>query len=209
MDAICPETDAAHGGVDEYDDYDTNEPAAILITSNNGHSSAAAQNNSNSHFERYIRSLSPLFEVEHRLLQQLSDPEDNIDKEPTHLPGQSSSYPSSNFPPGPHSGGFQNGDVLPKIVIPSGSRSLPNSPVTSGEPSVRTTSKWKQHFGLNKIAGQKNEQSGELPGWWEDPEDPVHIINHCAPYISQLWRDQQVRQKLSEKRIRLEESSGL
>lgn len=207
LDAISPEVDAAHGGLDD-DDDDPTGPAPIII-GGNGQPSAAVQSSSHAQFEKYIKNLSPLFEVEHRLLLQLSDPEDNVDKEATHLPGLSSSYPSSSFPIDLQNGAFHNGDALPKIVIPSGSRSLPNSPVSTNEPTVRTTSNWKKAFGLVNIQGKKSDDSGELQGWWEDPDDPVHIINRCAPYISQLWRDQQVRQKLNEKRIRLEESSGL
>jgi hypothetical protein len=26
----------------------------------------------------------------------------------------------------------------------------------------------------------KSPHSGELEGWWEDPDDPVHILNKCA-----------------------------
>ena len=46
-------------------------------------------------------------------------------------------------------------------------------------------------------------------GWWEDPDDPVHTLNRCAPVMNELWRDPKVRSTLHEKRIRLEESSGL
>ena len=55
----------------------------------------------------------------------------------------------------------------------------------------------------------KGPHGGELNGWWEDPDDPVHVLNRCAPVIAELWRDPKVRQKLTEKRLRLEESSGL
>lgn len=153
-----------------------------------------------------MRTLAPLFELEQRLLLQLSDPEDNGDKEPTHLPG--SMGPACAYIPG---GAAANGEALPKIVIPgSGSHSLPTSPVAAGgEPSVRTTSNWKKAFSLGRIQSPKSAHSGELQGWWEDPDDPVHTINRSAPYIAELWRDKRVRQKLAEKRIRLEESSGL
>jgi len=36
----------------------------------------------------------------------------------------------------------------------------------------------------------------------------VHVLNRCAPAMTDLWRDPRVRQRLAEKRIRLEESSG-
>ncbi|KIP03833.1 hypothetical protein PHLGIDRAFT_110379 [Phlebiopsis gigantea 11061_1 CR5-6] len=219
LDAILPDADAGHGGADDDEYLDPSEAAPILISANGHAPSAAAARDSGSaaHLERYIRALSPLFAVEARLLQQLSDPEDNVDKEATHLPGQSSAPPAMQhglpdaaagpaayppLPPPPHA---NEADALSRIVIPAGSRSLPNSPVSSGEPTVRTTSNWKKAFALGK---PKSEYSGEVEGWWADRNDPVHTINHCAPYISQLWRDRLVRQRLHEKRIRLEESSG-
>ena len=55
----------------------------------------------------------------------------------------------------------------------------------------------------------KSPHSGELEGWWEDPDDPVHILNKCAPAMLDLWKDENVKQRLAEKRLRLEESSGL
>ena len=230
LDAISPDADAGHGGVDDDEYFDPSEAAPIIISANgHGHgAAAAARESSGAQFERYSRALSPLFAVETRLLQQLSDPEDNVDKEATHLPGQGSAplalpamqhherqlqqqqqqHQQRNgtaYPP-QHANGA---DALPRIVIPAGSRSLPNSPVSGAEPTVRTTSNWKKAFALGKIQSPKSVHSGELQGWWEDPDDPVHAINHCAPYISQLWRDGTVRQRLQEKRIRLEESSGL
>ena len=54
----------------------------------------------------------------------------------------------------------------------------------------------------------KGPHSGELKEWWEDPEDPAHILNKCAPAMLDLWKDPDVEQRLAEKRLRLEESSG-
>ena len=104
---------------------------------------------------------------------------------------------------------------MPKIVIPSSSRSLPTSPVSpslSGgdELAVPAESRWKKRvFGKIQNQNQKDEHSGELRGWWEDPNDPVHVLNRCAPAMTQLWKDPKVRQRLAERRLRLEESSGL
>ncbi|GJF00724.1 G-alpha-domain-containing protein [Phanerochaete sordida] len=199
LDAIAPE-DAAH----DDDDYDAGEPAAIVISAHgNGHAGGSAPHGgSGIPYERYLRSLAPLLELEQRLLQQLSDPEENADNEATHLPRGSLDSRSSH----------DAGEPLPRIVIPAGtSHSLPTSPVSAGagaEPSVRTTSNWKKAFSLGRIQSPKSAHSGELQGWWEDPEDPVHTINRSAPCIAELWRDKRVRQKLAEKRIRLEESSG-
>lgn len=205
LDAISPESDAAAGALDEDELASTlEEPAPIVISANAHGGAAAAHAGAGLNFERHVRNLAPLFEIEHQLLLQLADPEDNVDKEPTHLPGAHAGA-STFFPGGAHAHG-----ELPRIVIPSGSHSLPTSPVASGsEPVVRTTN-WKKAFNaLGKIQSPKSPNSGELQGWWEDPDDPVHVIHRCAPYIAELWRDQKVHQKLAEKRIRLEESSGL
>lgn len=130
---------------------------------------------------------------------------------------------------------------LPRINIPSGSKSSPASPTTPNtiassllststgttlstlstlssssttthngeELVVPTTFNWRKRFALGKIQGKKNEMGGEMQGWWEDPDDPVHVLNRCAPVIIEMWRDGKVKQRLGEKRLRLEESSGL
>ncbi|KAF9011208.1 guanine nucleotide binding protein, alpha subunit [Cyathus striatus] len=43
---------------------------------------------------------------------------------------------------------------------------------------------------------------------WKRAFDPVHTLNACAPVMLELWRDPEVRQRLQEKMLRLEESSG-
>lgn len=76
--------------------------------------------------------------------------------------------------------------------------------------AVRHATNWKKAFTLGgKSKKSKSEHTGEIAGWWDDPEDPVHIINACAQAMLELWRDKSVRQLLMEKSIRLEESSGL
>ncbi|PSS02352.1 hypothetical protein PHLCEN_2v4045 [Hermanssonia centrifuga] len=212
LDAISPEPDAADGGFDGVDDYDNTEPASIIISSN-GQSSSSSSSYSNSvpNYDRYVRALTPLLDLEQQLMVQLSDPEDNEEHEPTRLPHRQESW---NALHGTTASVNESGSSRPKIVIPSGSHSLPTSPVSptlsSGdELSIRNGSNWKKHFALGKIRSPKYAHSGELQGWWEDQDDPVHILNKCAPVMSQLWRDPAVRQKLAEKRIRLEESSGL
>jgi guanine nucleotide-binding protein subunit alpha len=76
---------------------------------------------------------------------------------------------------------------------------------------VHTSTNWKKAFSLggSKSKSPKSPMSGEIEGWWEDPEDPVHTLHACAPYMQEMWRDKNVRQRLREKRLRLEESSGL
>jgi guanine nucleotide-binding protein alpha-1 subunit len=64
-------------------------------------------------------------------------------------------------------------------------------------------------FALGRSKSPKSPHSGEIEGWWEDPDDPVHVLNACGPAMSDLWRDKQVRARLEEKHLRLEESSGL
>jgi guanine nucleotide-binding protein subunit alpha len=75
---------------------------------------------------------------------------------------------------------------------------------------VHTSRNWKKSFSLgNSSKSPKSAHSGEIEGWWEDPDDPVHTLHACAPHMQEMWRDKNVRQRLREKRIRLEESSGL
>jgi guanine nucleotide-binding protein subunit alpha len=75
---------------------------------------------------------------------------------------------------------------------------------------LHTSTNWKKAFALgSKSKSPKSAHTGEIEGWWEDPEDPVHSLNACAPTMQELWRDPQVRKRLQEKRLRLEESSGL
>ncbi|RDB29275.1 Guanine nucleotide-binding protein alpha-4 subunit [Hypsizygus marmoreus] len=146
--------------------------------------------------------------------------------------GNGSSFPSrtSEF-----ANGASKGRPAPTILIPqnaqsygsspvspingngssSGSQSHASSPSSSNgtqrgkEVTVHTSINWKKTFALGgKSKSPKSAHSGEIEGWWEDPEDPVHALNACAPAMSELWRDPKVRQRLKEKRLRLEESSG-
>jgi len=43
----------------------------------------------------------------------------------------------------------------------------------------------------------------------DDPDDPVHVLQCMCTGNVDLWKDQSVRERLYEKRVRLEESSGL
>lgn len=92
----------------------------------------------------------------------------------------------------------------------SSSPSPSSSKSGSRELSVRASANWKKAFALGgKSKSPKSAHSGEIEGWWEDPDDPVHTLNACAHAMAELWRDPKVKQRLREKRIRLEESSGL
>lgn len=78
------------------------------------------------------------------------------------------------------------------------------------ELTIPTTFNWKKPFELRNFQSPKHPTSGgELRGWWEDPDDPVHVLHRCAPVVKELWKDPLVQKKLVEKRLRLEESSGL
>ncbi|KAH9854473.1 G-alpha-domain-containing protein [Lenzites betulinus] len=116
----------------------------------------------------------------------------------------SSSYAySSSF-----SSSHSHGPSLTSPLSPTSPTASFMSTTTTHEPAVRTGSNWKKHFALGKIQSPKTPHGGELPGWWEDPNDPVHVLNRCAPFMTELWRDPAVRRRLDEKRIWLEESSG-
>lgn len=229
LEAISPEADSLNG--EETDDFDSTETASIIISSN-GRPPSSMSSSSAINYESYRRRLLPLQDLELRLIQQLSDPEDNDENEATRLPAASS---SSSTPPrdpyytngGPTSGGIATSSsypqagpsydprMVPRISIPTGARSSPASPTSPAslssqfEIAVPTGSKWKKVLSPLRIQSPKTPHSGEVHGWWEDPDDPVHVVHMCAPAMSELWRDPKVRQRLAERRLRLEESSGL
>lgn len=200
--------------MDEIDDYDgTDDAASIIICAPGG--STPSYGTQVPNYESYRTRLAPLAELEARLIQQLSDPEDIGNLEATRLPlSQNHQAWPYNNETSPTSTGW--GQPIPRISIPSGSRSSPASPTSLAsmsnhqELTVPTTFNWKKAFALGKIQSPKSAYSGgELQGWWEDPDDPVHVLHRCSSIIVELWRDPKVTQKLKEKRLRLEESSGL
>ena len=106
--------------------------------------------------------------------------------------------------------------TIPQTYSPTASMNSTNnipSPSTGSskgnEIMVHTSTNWKKVFAFGRSKSPKSPHSGEIEGWWEDPDDPVHVLNACGPAMSDLWRDKQVRARLEEKRLRLEESSGL
>ncbi|KAK0184567.1 guanine nucleotide binding protein, alpha subunit [Armillaria mellea] len=214
LDALSPESDIV---VDDHDDVDSLETASVIISSN-GRPPSAISGTKVPNYEIYRSRLEPLTELEERLIRLLSCPDED---EATHLAWQPFTNGSS-LPNYPASG---NGRPAPTIAIPQikPSVSSPVSPVgdispggSSGsqpskgkEVSVHTSINWKKTFALGgKSKSPKSAHSGEIEGWWEDPEDPVHALNACAPAMQELWKDPKVRQRLQEKRLRLEESSG-
>ncbi|KAK0481374.1 guanine nucleotide binding protein, alpha subunit [Armillaria novae-zelandiae] len=214
LDALSPESDIV---VDDHDDVDSLETASVIISSN-GRPPSAISGTKVPNYEIYRSRLEPLTELEERLIRLLSCPDED---EATHLAWQPFTN-SSSLPNYPASG---NGRPAPTIAIPQikPSVSSPVSPVgdispggsTGSQPSkgkevsVHTSINWKKTFALGgKSKSPKSAHSGEIEGWWEDPEDPVHALNACAPAMQELWKDPKVRQRLQEKRLRLEESSG-
>lgn len=148
------------------------------------------------------------------------------------------SHPSDSFsPPVPPKGNsYSYGRPSPQVHIPNQSYQTYSSPVSpqsaastsyshrtlssdgsahshkakKQEVAVHHTTNWKKAFALGgKSKNPKSEHTGEIAGWWDDPDDPVHIVNACAPIMQELWRDSSVRRRLEEKRLRLEESGGL
>lgn len=89
-----------------------------------------------------------------------------------------------------------------------GDGSTPGWSTPRGECTVRTTSNWKRAFALRRNRSKRTLSSSSI-SWWEDPSDPVHILDRSRDAMARLWKDEWVRQRLVEKRVRLQESSGL
>ncbi|KIJ66476.1 hypothetical protein HYDPIDRAFT_109520 [Hydnomerulius pinastri MD-312] len=179
-------------------------------------------------YDQYHRMLEPLKELEERLIRMLSSPDED---EPTHIAPVRpdwKSYASGNY--GQVAAG-KNGRPSPVITIPqsrppssplsplspSTSYSLPSpggssnssSKSKNAEVSVHHTSNWKKAFSLgNRIRSPKSAHTNEIEGWWDDPSDPVHVLNACAQPMLALWKDSSVKQRLRERKLRIEESSG-
>ena len=199
--------------LEDHDDNDSLEPASIIISSHGQHTSTT-RSPAVPNYDAYRIRLAPLIQLEDRLTRLLSSPGDD---EPTRLPSYIYDKPS-NYRMNTASGfvnGMGRGRPAPTLVIPE----TPPSPIpsiTSGsrsattEVSVHTSVNWKKSFALGGSSkSPKSAHSGEIEGWWEDPDDPVHVLHACAPVMIELWKDSRVRQQLREKRLRLEESSGL
>ncbi|KAJ6575452.1 guanine nucleotide binding protein, alpha subunit [Mycena capillaripes] len=219
LDALQPETE----NVEDHDDGDSLETASVIISSN-GRPPSAISGTKVPNYDNYRRRLQPLIQLEDRLIRLLSSPDED---EATHLGSW------ENFAPQPYTvytNQGPNGRPTPTIFIPSlkqssnpsplngaasssTSTSSPTSSVGSSktkEVTVHTSTNWKKAFSLGSRVKSptKSPTSGEIEGWWEDPDDPVHTLHACAPSMQEMWRDKNVRQRLREKRIRLEESSG-
>jgi hypothetical protein len=87
-----------------------------------------------------------------------------------------------------------------------GDGSTPGWSAPRGECAVRTTSNWKRAFTLRRSSSKISSTSYS---WSVDPSDPVHILDRSRDAMVRLWKDEWVRHRLVEKRVRLQESSGL
>jgi len=87
-----------------------------------------------------------------------------------------------------------------------GDGSTPGWSAPRGECTVRTTSNWKRAFTLRR---NRSKFSSTSNSWWEDPSDPVHVLDRSRDTMVRLWKDEWVRHRLVEKRVRLQESGGL
>lgn len=211
LDAVSPESDEA-------EDQETVSGRAIPFTSQSSVISATRVLK----YPQYRHALEPLRELEERLIRMLSSPNED---EPTHTAPRPdwSYYADGNSDTQVTVG--KNGRPAPFITIPPSRTSSPLSPSTSlpspggssnsssksknMEVSVHHTSNWKKAFSLgNRIKSPKSAHTNEIEGWWDDPSDPVHVLNSCAQPMLALWKDPSVKQRLREKRIRVEEGSG-
>ncbi|KAJ7204341.1 guanine nucleotide binding protein, alpha subunit [Mycena pura] len=221
LDALEPETETIDDPADEGEPYSLGEPASLIISAT-GRPESAILGTKVPNYEGYRRRLQPLMQLEDRLIRLLSSPDED---EPTHF------GPWENYAPQPYTAYLnqgRNGRPTPTIFIPqtqlassssssplNGASSATSSPTNStgrskgNEVAVHISRDWKKSFSLGgKAKSPKSAHSGEIEGWWEDPDDPVHVLHACAPYMQEMWRDKKVRERLREKRMRLQESSG-
>jgi guanine nucleotide-binding protein subunit alpha len=198
LEALSPEEDIPG---DEIDDLESVEAASIFITSSGRPASAISGARVN--FESYRRRLEPLALLEQRLIL-LFNANNEAD---TYLSSAQLKLANTSEK------AVLNGRSPPTISIPDrparDNRPSPISETGEREVTVHTSRNWKKAFSLvNRTKSPKSEHSGEIEGWWEDPEDPVHILNACASAMIELWHDPAVRQRLKEDGIFLEHSSG-
>jgi len=210
LDAISPDYETLNSHIIDDDDDENAEAASLIISSTDDTTSSY---HGIKGYENYHHRLAPLLILEQKLIALLSDEEDNEEREPTRLAAWG--LPPSSFSGSIHGSKSRtdpNGGlavVIPQTVIHPSPNS-PLSPRSTQELSVKTTSNWKKALSLGgRMKSPKSPHSGELEGWWEDSDDPVHILNKCAPAMLDMWKDPNVKQRLAEKRLRLEESSGL
>ncbi|KAF5312720.1 hypothetical protein D9619_002690 [Psilocybe cf. subviscida] len=218
LDALAPDNDP----MDDNDDEDYSPETASVIISASGRPPSAILGTRVSKYDHYRRRLEPLADLEEKLFQMLSTSDEDeatqLGPSRPHWEHYANFYKNENVPP---SGALSAS--RPTIVIPQNSEhnsrglpiayrsstgNIPPPPVKTKEIVIHTSRNWKKPFALGKAKSPKSPHTGEIEGWWEDPEDPVHVLNACAPTMLEMWRDPQVRKVLQEKRLRLEETSG-
>ncbi|KAF9486542.1 G-alpha-domain-containing protein [Pholiota conissans] len=220
LDALAPESDASDA-IDDHDDSDFPEPAPLIISAS-GRPPSAILGTRVSNYDTYRRKLEPLVELEERLILLLSSSDED---EATHLGPARTDWQvyanlykmNENMPP-PGVRAANGRPAPPPLLIPqkkqstamsnrsASSNGFPSAFAKTKEIVIHTSHDWRKTFALGNKS--KSPHSGEIEGWWEDPNDPVHILNACAYAMNEMWRDPQVRKRLQEKRLRLEESSG-
>ncbi len=211
LEALAPESDA----LDDHDDLDSAAAGADIIISSNGRPASAILLDAQvTRYEEYRRRLAPLADLEDRLTHLLASPGED---EPTFLIPQHPTwenvrnyYHNGNVP-----NGFPGRPPQTFITPPRQMSHMPRSVSADShdsrprEVAVRHD-EWKRTFKLGyKSKSPMTPSSGEIEGWWEDPDDLVHTLHPCAKAMQELWADPEVRQRLQEKQLRLEESSGL
>ena len=223
--------------VDEHEDEVGSLEAASIIISSSGRPPSAVLGTKVYNIEWYRQALEPLIELEDRLIGLLSSPDEDEATHLGPVPRSWQEHSDCNhhsngcYPSVPPKAHYPYGRPSPQVYIPEQSYSSPVSPQSAAstsyshrtlssdgsgpghkkhEVAVHHTTNWKKAFALGgKSKNPKSEHSGEIAGWWDDPDDPVHIVNACAPIMQELWRDPSVKRRLEEKRLRLEESGGL
>ncbi|KAG0691761.1 guanine nucleotide binding protein, alpha subunit [Suillus ampliporus] len=218
LDAVSPDSDQ----IDEAENQETTSCFAVPLI----RESSAVSVTRVARYPQYRHALEPLRELEERLIRMLSSPDEVEPTRTTPPKPDWNFYANGNFnnqvPVG------KNGRPAPFITIPPSRTSSPLSPLSpstslpspggssnssskskNAEVSVHHTSNWKKAFSLgNRIKSPKSAHTNEIEGWWDDPSDPVHVLNSCAQPMLALWKDPSVKQRLREKRIRVEEGSG-
>ena len=191
-------------------------------------------------FEKYAERLAPLMALEQSLMKQLSFPEEDDDlTSPTYVEAPFSAASTSsagqtqtrswNVPQVPTPIQMQPTHLRLPTTASSSYHSSATSPISlgaSGSVSTLSVSKSGElaqslqkfiSFGestSSRIGNRKPKVThiGEISGWWEDPDDPVHVLNACARGdwgMVSMWKDRDVRSVLARKKVLMEESSGL
>ncbi|CAG7848096.1 SubName: Full=Related to guanine nucleotide-binding protein alpha-4 subunit {ECO:0000313/EMBL:CCA75894.1} [Serendipita indica DSM 11827] len=171
-------------------DYDYDDRASVLSSpALDGRRPSINLNISDAEMHAFssLRStLSPLLVLEDRLINLLSDP-DEESGEATHFSEQASPI----YPTGQNHVGGRSKEVW----------------VQNG----RNAGGWKRalgKLGRRRDTLSSNGHAGGTVNWTMDPDDPIHVLRQCLPDMEALWQDPRVRNVLRARRIRLEESPG-